>query len=89
MAKRKYFSKKSSVQTNGSWLFGLAMNNDEKLYNYVRKNKQALLKLNKKDKMKLLKSNVGTTWAKDDLKRCNNSNTKVSSLNWYIRYIDK
>lgn len=83
----KRFSTKAYNQVNGNWLTNLAMCNDEKLYNYVRKNKSALLKLKKADKLRLIKANVGTNWARDDLKRVNNTNVKASVLNKHIRNV--
>ena len=84
---RKNSSKKSKSLTNGNWLMNIAMNNDERLYNYVRRNKSTLLKLKKADKMRLIKSNCGTSWAREDLRRCNMSNVNVTTLNRHIRNV--
>lgn len=85
--RRKNSSALAKSQTNGNWLMNIAMCNDEKLYNYVRRNKSALIKLKKADKMRLIKANCGTQWAREDLRRCNMSNVNVATLNKHIRNV--
>ena len=92
MAKRKkskrYSSKTYKVYGSipfGNWHLNTAMNNDERLYNFVRRNNKKLARMRKDSAIKVIKSRANESWAKEDLRKVNSRNVNGTDLKKYLR----
>lgn len=69
----------------GNHILNISMDNDECLYNYVYKNHRTLSKMPKDKIIRTLKSNVGSDWARSDMRNVNGKNVRAKDLKKRLR----
>ena len=73
----------------GNWNLNLAMSNDYGLYQFVRRNHKQLAKMPKGKAIRTIKSRATESWAIQDLRHVNETNTRSNDLKWYLRNFNK